>query len=294
MIFSLGPFWLKFPKADGKSEDSRFLPLFQKFPEPVFTGNLKPRRDMQPESDRSVTHTTRVTQPESGSILNGPFLYIIHVIVYSYQDDNKEYKAFPIVSCMRASVICGFISGQQGFDDNIVTLFKKLVKNAERNKWLVTCKWELEEQSEFRPKQLPPDMSEWVPQPFNLLLDGNPFQYSDHAISSISGTEAFETGIKRRDRNQCVICGREGARFGRTLNYCHIIPKVEDQTVRYELLFYHIRNWSSYSGRKWNRLVLCLRRQRVWSMKQEMAFGCARSTTPYLIRITIIYAGCQR
>jgi hypothetical protein len=35
-----------------------------------------------------------------------------------------------------------------------------------------------------------PDMSEWIPAPLNLL-DGNPFEYSEHAISSVSGTEAF-------------------------------------------------------------------------------------------------------
>ena len=79
--------------------------------------------------------------------------------------------------------------------------------------------------------------SEWIPEPFNLL-EGNPFEYSEHAISSISGTEAFETAIKTRDRNSCVVCGHSQRR---ALNYCHIIPKVEDDTVRYELLFYHIR-----------------------------------------------------
>ena len=41
-------------------------------------------------------------------------------------------------------------------------------------------------------------MSEWIPAPFNLL-QGNPFKYSEHAISSISGTEAFRTGIEVRD-----------------------------------------------------------------------------------------------
>ena len=76
-----------------------------------------------------------------------------------------------------------------------------------------------------------------IPEPFNLL-EGNPFEYSQHTISSISGTEAFETAIKTRDGNTCVVCGfshRQG------LRYCHIIPKVEDDTVCYELLFYHIR-----------------------------------------------------
>ncbi|KAK2461027.1 hypothetical protein APHAL10511_006968 [Amanita phalloides] len=46
----------------------------------------------------------------------------------------------------------------------------------------------------------------WIPNPFNLLA-GPPFQYSDHTISSISGTEAFETGISLRDANSCVVEG---------------------------------------------------------------------------------------
>jgi len=79
---------------------------------------------------------------------------------------------------------------------------------------------------------------EWIPAPFNLL-DGNPFEYSEHAISSISGTEAFRTGIEARDGNSCIVCGVGGRG---ALNDCHIIPQIEDDTVRYELLFYHIRN----------------------------------------------------
>ncbi|KAF8349528.1 hypothetical protein F5887DRAFT_914458 [Amanita rubescens] len=71
-------------------------------------------------------------------------------------------------------------------------------------------------------------MAQWIPQPFNLL-EGNPFEYSEHAISSISGTEAFEKGIKIRDRHLCVVCGYSQLR---ALNYCHIIPKVEDDTQR--------------------------------------------------------------
>src|SRR5258708_38400501 len=44
----------------------------------------------------------------------------------------------------------------------------------------------------------------WTPSPFKLL-NGNPFEYSDHTIPSISGTEAFETGIKTRDAEKCVV-----------------------------------------------------------------------------------------
>jgi len=48
----------------------------------------------------------------------------------------------------------------------------------------------------------------WTPTPFNLV-GGNPFPYSDHAISVISATEAFETGINRRDNKRCVVCDDE-------------------------------------------------------------------------------------
>ncbi|KAM6491096.1 hypothetical protein JOM56_013335, partial [Amanita muscaria] len=45
-------------------------------------------------------------------------------------------------------------------------------------------------------------------------LEGNPFRYSQHTISSISGTEAFETP---RDRDLCVVCGHSQRRG---LDYC--------------------------------------------------------------------------
>jgi len=78
----------------------------------------------------------------------------------------------------------------------------------------------------------------WIPTPFNLL-DGNPFEYSDHAISSISGTEAFETGIKARDSNLCIVCGHSERR---NLNYVHKIPKFDEDIVRCALQFYCISN----------------------------------------------------
>jgi hypothetical protein len=73
----------------------------------------------------------------------------------------------------------------------------------------------------------------WIPTPFNLL-DGNPFEYSEHAISSISSTEAFQTGIEKRDIERCVVCGQSEPVL---LNHAHIIPKIEKNTVRYTLLF---------------------------------------------------------
>ena len=41
-------------------------------------------------------------------------------------------------------------------------------------------------------------------------------------------------------------------------------------------------------------LVLCLKQQRVWSMRHEMVFGCALSIIDYSMCIAIIYAGCLR
>jgi hypothetical protein len=68
----------------------------------------------------------------------------------------------------------------------------------------------------------------WAPLPFDLRL-GTPFTYSDRAISQISNTEAFNTGIDLRDDNKCIVCGD----FGRsTIQHTHIIPKVENDTVR--------------------------------------------------------------
>ncbi|KIJ99682.1 hypothetical protein K443DRAFT_101787 [Laccaria amethystina LaAM-08-1] len=69
-------------------------------------------------------------------------------------------------------------------------------------------------------------VTQWIPEAFNLR-EGNPFEYSEHTISSISGTEAFESAIKTRDRALCVVCGRSQRRV---LDYCYIIPKEEDDT----------------------------------------------------------------
>lgn len=70
-----------------------------------------------------------------------------------------------------------------------------------------------------------PMQAEWTPTPFNLT-GGNPFPYSDHAISVISATEAFETGINRRDNEKCVVCGE-----AKWVEHAHIIPKSEPETV---------------------------------------------------------------
>jgi hypothetical protein len=66
----------------------------------------------------------------------------------------------------------------------------------------------------------------WTPTPLPLNA-GPPFAYSDAAISDISHTEAFVTGIDLRDRERCIVCGRQVG-----LAHCHIVPKVEDTTVR--------------------------------------------------------------
>jgi len=65
----------------------------------------------------------------------------------------------------------------------------------------------------------------WTPTPFNLL-GGNPFPYSEHDISVISATEAFETAIDCRDKERCVVCGDD-----LSIEHAHIIPKTEPRTV---------------------------------------------------------------
>ncbi|EDR10415.1 uncharacterized protein LACBIDRAFT_325432 [Laccaria bicolor S238N-H82] len=71
-----------------------------------------------------------------------------------------------------------------------------------------------------------PAVAQWIPKPFNLL-EGNPFEYSQHDISSVSGTEAFETSIQTRDGGRCVVCGCSERR---ALDYCHIVPTSETDT----------------------------------------------------------------
>src|SRR5271170_7960037 len=67
---------------------------------------------------------------------------------------------------------------------------------------------------------------QWTPLPFDLRL-GVPFTYSDRAISNISNTDAFNTGIDLRDDKKCIVCGDSD----RTIQHAHIIPKVESDTV---------------------------------------------------------------
>ena len=93
--------------------------------------------------------------------------------------------------------------------------------------------------------------AEWTPVPFNLLA-GNPFSYSPRSISTISGTEAFNTGINLRDKEHCVVCGEEDEVL---LEHTHIVPKVEKKTVRplYSLL--HATIWQSFKTLiQWNEM----------------------------------------
>ena len=68
----------------------------------------------------------------------------------------------------------------------------------------------------------------WTPTVFDLS-SGHPFVYDARPISVISGTEAFTRGINTRDKKRCVVCGERG---GAILEHAHIVPKVEDDTVR--------------------------------------------------------------
>jgi hypothetical protein len=79
---------------------------------------------------------------------------------------------------------------------------------------------------------------QWTPLPFDLRL-GNPFTYSDRAISQISTSEAFKTGIDARDAHHCIVCG---VNRKDVIQHAHIIPQVEDDTVRLsnKLCYLHI------------------------------------------------------
>ena len=69
------------------------------------------------------------------------------------------------------------------------------------------------------------------------LTSGNPFTYEARAISVISGTEAFKRGINTRDKKRCVVCGERGRAV---LEHAHIVPKVEEETVRSPYLLLRI------------------------------------------------------
>jgi hypothetical protein len=70
-----------------------------------------------------------------------------------------------------------------------------------------------------------PIQADWTPTPFNLL-DGNPFQYSSSSISTISGTEEFDTAIDQRDNEKCVVCGDP-----LWVERAYIVPKTDARTV---------------------------------------------------------------
>lgn len=55
------------------------------------------------------------------------------------------------------------------------------------------------------------NVTAWTPTaPMLNLNDGPLFLYTDSAISAISNTEAFNTGIDKRDSDRCIVCGRDG------------------------------------------------------------------------------------
>jgi hypothetical protein len=68
-------------------------------------------------------------------------------------------------------------------------------------------------------------MGTWTPTP--LLLEGPPFPYPGVPISTKSNTQAFNTGIDKRDGERCIVCGSYD-----NLEHCHIVPKVEGRRVR--------------------------------------------------------------
>jgi hypothetical protein len=70
-------------------------------------------------------------------------------------------------------------------------------------------------------------MAFFEPSPIDLR-QGPPFTYSEQAISQISNTEVFSSGIDKRDAEKCIICGFDAKRL---LQHAHIIPKVESETA---------------------------------------------------------------
>jgi len=68
----------------------------------------------------------------------------------------------------------------------------------------------------------------WIPTAYDLR-QGCPFAYSERAISLISGTEAFNTGINICDARHCIVCGIS---IRACLEHTHIVPKVGYDTVR--------------------------------------------------------------
>ena len=72
--------------------------------------------------------------------------------------------------------------------------------------------------------------TEWTPTRVKLNLDeGPPFLYSNAAISVISNSEAFNTGIDKRDDNRCIVCGFRGLY---ALEHCYIVPRNQKDRVR--------------------------------------------------------------
>ena len=72
-------------------------------------------------------------------------------------------------------------------------------------------------------------MNDWTPTPLDLNLNkGLPFSYSEAAISQISATEVFKSGINNRDEQMCIVCGFRGKS---ALDHCHIVPRHEGDRV---------------------------------------------------------------
>jgi hypothetical protein len=73
--------------------------------------------------------------------------------------------------------------------------------------------------------------------PLPLELGEPPVGYawSDRALSSLSTTTAFNSGIDEQDKflgyNHCIICGAKQQTWARILEHSHVIPKSEEVTV---------------------------------------------------------------
>ena len=73
--------------------------------------------------------------------------------------------------------------------------------------------------------------------PFELNLNnGPPFSYSNVAISAISNTEVFRTGIDKRDGNFYILCGFS---IKEVLEHCYIVPKGDEERVCTSFLYFN-------------------------------------------------------
>jgi len=125
------------------------------------------------------------------------------------------------------------------------------------------------------------------PIPLPLQSNGVPdgFGWSERAMSTLSTTTAFNTGINARDLflgvPRCIVCGITS---DAVLEHCHIIWLSEPQLVsRKSIRALFVPNMMR-SGRTSGSAIGFPARPNIHlNMNQEMASSCAATTTKRLI-----------